>query len=133
MCLFYPRALLFLYKWNWRNDVLSGTALAGEISHLSCSLVDCKSLLGKCSAFWGGVFCSFTSCLKNMFGNHRITESPSYAALGRKEPGVCDVVSPWLKYSLVTRKMSDWDRVSKFSSAAEITEGLIISIFDAVK
>lgn len=67
-----------------------------------------------------------------MFGNHRITELPSYAALRRKEPGVCDVVSPWLKYSLVTRKMSDWDRESKFSSAAEITEGLIISIFDAV-
>lgn len=64
---------------------------------------------------------------KSTFGN------PSYAALGSEELGGCDVVSPRLKYSLLAGKMLDWDRESRFPLAAEITEGLIISILDTIK
>jgi len=43
------------------------------------------------------------------------------------------MVSPCLKCSPVTGKMLDWDRESRFPSAAGITEGLIISISDTIK
>lgn len=73
------------------------------------------------------VFALSFQVVKSIFGN------PWHAALGRKEVAAWDAVSPWLKYLLVTGKMLKWDRESKFPSTAEITEGLIISILDAVK
>lgn len=48
------------------------------------------------------------------------------------EQQACDTVCLWLKYSHWTRKISDWDRESRFSSAAEITEGQIINLLDTV-
>lgn len=73
--------------------------------HLSCYL-----WLGKSSAF-----CSSASDWKSIFEN-------PYAALRKKKQEAYDVVSLWLKYSLGTKTMSDWNRVSRFPSATEITE-----------
>lgn len=81
----------------------------------------------KHSAFEREGFSSFISGWKKHLWKSSVCSS------GKEGTRSWDVVSPWLKYSLVTGKMFDWDREPRFLSAAEITEGLIISILDAVK
>lgn len=95
---------------------------------LSCILQEFDGK--KSSAFEREGFCpSISGCKKHLWKSLVCTSG---------EEGIVawdsrDVVSPWLKYSLVTGKRFSWDRESRFPSAAEIMEGLISSILDTVK